>query len=61
MNGEKETEAIIELDSDEQPKSGEWIDTDDVIENPTEEELEEGRRLGEELEDDYDEELDENE
>lgn len=34
---------------DEPPKSGEWVDSDEVIAAPTEEELEEGRRLGEQI------------
>jgi hypothetical protein len=34
---------------DEPPSSGEWVDIDEVIANPTEEEIEEGRRLGEEI------------
>jgi hypothetical protein len=34
---------------DEPPQSGEWVDTDEVIAAPTEEELAEGQRLGEEI------------
>ena len=32
---------------DEAPSSGEWVDIDDVLAEPTEEELDEGRALGE--------------
>ena len=39
---------------DEPPKSGEWVDSDDVISAPTEEELEEGRLLGETIDVDDD-------
>jgi hypothetical protein len=39
---------------DEPPSSGEWVDPDDVIAEPTDEELEEGRRLGEEIDVDDD-------
>lgn len=34
---------------DDPPKSGEWVDTDDVVAEPTEDELEKGRQLGEEI------------
>lgn len=34
---------------DEPPSSGEWVDVDDVMASLTEEEAEEGRRLGEEI------------
>lgn len=34
---------------DEPPSSGEWVDTDDVLASLTDEEAEEGRRLGEEI------------
>jgi hypothetical protein len=39
---------------DEPPTSGDWVDTDDVIAEPTEEELAEGQRLGEEIDPDDD-------
>jgi len=39
---------------DEQPRSGEWVDVHDVLENPTEGELEDGRRAGEEIDPDDD-------
>jgi len=40
---------------DDPPTSGDWVDNDEVIAEPTEEELEEGRRLGEEIDVDDDE------
>jgi hypothetical protein len=40
-----------ELEADEPPASGEWVDVDEVIANPTEEEQAEGQRLGEETDD----------
>jgi hypothetical protein len=40
---------------DDPPKSGEWVDTDDAIAEPTEEELAEGQRLGELIDVDDDE------
>jgi hypothetical protein len=40
---------------DSAPSSGEWVDIDDVLANPTEDELEEGRILGEGIDPDDDE------
>ena len=40
---------------DSPPTSGEWVDTDEVLANPTEEELAEGKRLGETIDPDDDE------
>jgi hypothetical protein len=40
---------------DDPPTSGDWVDNDDAISEPTEEELEEGRRQGEEIDVDDDE------
>jgi hypothetical protein len=37
----------LRLSYDEQPKSGVWVDVDDVLAHPTQEELDEGQRLGE--------------
>jgi hypothetical protein len=34
---------------DEPPKSGEWVDTDDVFADITKEEMEAGRQLGEDI------------
>jgi hypothetical protein len=42
----------LELPPDEPPTSGDWVDTDDVVAHPTEEELEQGRELGQTSEDD---------
>jgi hypothetical protein len=39
---------------DDPPTSGTWVDPDEVIANPTDEEVEEGRRLGEEIDPDDD-------
>lgn len=39
---------------DAAPKSGQWVDNDDVLANPTEDEVEEGRRLAEEIDPDDD-------
>jgi len=48
---------------DEAPSSGEWVDIDDVLAEPTEEELELGRILGEgiDVDDDDDTGLDDEE
>jgi hypothetical protein len=35
---------------DEPPKSGEWVDSEDALAEPTEEELEAGRLMGEQIE-----------
>lgn len=44
------------LPADTPPKSGEFVEPcDDILPNPTEEELEEGKRLGEEIDTDDDE------
>lgn len=40
---------------DDPPSSGEWVDIDEVMANPTEEELAEGRILGEMIDPDNDE------
>jgi hypothetical protein len=40
---------------DDPPSNDEWVDIDEVIANPTEEELAEGQRLGEEIDPDDDE------
>jgi len=39
---------------DEGPSSGEWVDVDDVIANPTDQEVEEGNALGEGIDPDDD-------
>ena len=44
------------LPADDPPKSGEWVDSeDDVLAQPTEAELEAGKRLGEVIDPDDDE------
>lgn len=43
---------------DEPPKSGEWVDVEEIIANPTEEELAEGKRMGETIDVDDDEDWD---
>lgn len=40
---------------DEPPSSGDWVDIDEVLSAPTEEEMEEGRILGEGIDPDDDE------
>lgn len=45
----------IELEPDDPPKSGRWVDACDVIANPTPEEMEAGVALGEEIDPDDDE------
>jgi hypothetical protein len=41
-------EENIVLEPDEPPRSGEWVDSeDDVLAQPTEAEIEAGKRLGE--------------
>lgn len=42
----QDNEEIIELEPDEPPKSGEWVDVHDVLAEPTEEEMAEGERQG---------------
>jgi hypothetical protein len=37
---------LIELPPDEPPKNGVWVDVDEVIANPTEDEVDEGNRQG---------------
>ena len=49
---EQEAEVLPE---DDQPSSGVWVDTDEVIHNPTDEEVAEGQRLGEAIDTDDDE------
>lgn len=46
----------VELEADSAPSSGEWVETCDALANPTDEEVEEGNRLGSviDTEDDYD-------
>jgi hypothetical protein len=44
----------ILLEADEPPKSGDWVDVCDVLANPTEEEVEQGRALGESIDPDDD-------
>jgi len=39
---------------DDPPSSGEWVDTDDALASLTDEEAEEGRRMGEEIDPDDD-------
>lgn len=46
FNYEAGTTDEVELEADEPPKSGEWVDVHDVLMNPTEEEIAEGDRLG---------------
>jgi hypothetical protein len=49
------TDNVIELEPDEPPKSGKWVDVHDVLSNPTEEEIEEGLRMGREIDTEDDE------
>jgi len=51
---DEDTTGNLTVFPDEQPTSGDWVDSDEVIAEPTEEELEEGRRLGEEIDPDDD-------
>jgi hypothetical protein len=51
---DEDTTGNLTVFPDEPPSSGDWIEPDDVIAEPTEEELEEGRRLGEEIDVDDD-------
>lgn len=44
----------IELEPDEPPKSGEWVDVHDVLANPTDEEIEAGNAMGEAIDPDDD-------
>lgn len=46
---------IEDLEPDEPPKSGQWIDVHDVLESPTEEEIQEGLRQGETIDPEDDE------
>lgn len=47
MSHDFDDEAPVELATDDPPKSGLWVDPCEVLENPTEEELELGRIEGE--------------
>jgi hypothetical protein len=49
------TEENMELPADEPPKSGEWVDSEALIAAPTQEEMDEGQRLGESIDTDDDE------
>lgn len=49
FNYEHGTTDEVELEADEPPKSGEWVDVHDVLMSPTDEEIEAGNRLGESI------------
>lgn len=49
------SEIEVVTEPDDPPSSGEWIDSEEMIHNPTEEEVSEGRRLGEVIDIDDDE------
>jgi hypothetical protein len=51
---DEDTTGNLTVFPDEPPTSGDWVDNDAAIAEPTEEELEEGRRLGEEIDPDDD-------
>ena len=52
---DEDTTLNLTVYPDDPPKSGEWVDIDEVLASPTEEELEAGRRLGETIDPDDDE------
>jgi hypothetical protein len=45
----------IECEPDDPPRSGEWVDSHDALENPTNDELHEGEHHGREIDIDDDE------
>jgi hypothetical protein len=45
----EDTTGNLAVYPDDPPTSGKWVETDDVIAEPTAEELEEGKRLGKEI------------
>lgn len=53
-------EEIVELEPDEQPKSGQWVDVHDVLAAPTEDEAADGQAMGETIAPDDDDDDDDN-
>ncbi len=51
---DEDTTGNLTVFPDEPPTSGDWIEPDDVIAEPTEEELADGQHLGEEIDPDDD-------
>lgn len=49
------SEVEIETPYDDPPSSGTWVDAEDILHNPTEEELREGNRMGQSIDLDDDE------
>jgi hypothetical protein len=49
------SEVEIEVEPEDPPRSGEWVDHEEFFESPTDEELAEGERLGQEIDVDDDE------
>ena len=51
---DEDTTANLTVYPDDPPKSGEWVDIEDVLHSLTDEEAEAGRRLGEQIDPDDD-------
>jgi hypothetical protein len=49
------SEVEVETEQDDPPSSGQWVDPEEFIHNPTDEEVAEGERLGNEIDIDDDE------